>query len=55
MTNVIAAALDVDHDARWRQWQAKGAAQDRRTARRMRLVLLLIIITLMVWSYVQLT
>jgi hypothetical protein len=51
MTNHIP---NVDMDSRWRDWQARGAASDRRTAARMRKVMLLIIAVLIVWFVVQL-
>lgn len=54
MTNQIAVLSDVDTDVRWREWQAKGAASDRRTAARMRLLMFFIIAALAVWSYIQL-
>ena len=55
MTNHTAIIPDVDADIRWRDWQARGAASDRRTAARMRKVMLLIIVALIVWFVVQLT
>lgn len=55
MTNHTAAVTDVETDIRWREWQARGAAIDRRTAARMRKVMLLIITALIVWFVVQLT
>jgi hypothetical protein len=33
---------EADADRRWREWQARGAEDDRRTATRMRTVALLI-------------
>jgi hypothetical protein len=55
MTNHTAVIPDVEADIRWRDWQARGAANDRRTAARMRKVLLLIVAALIVWFVVQLT
>ena len=46
---------DVEADIRWRDWQARGAAGDRRTAARMRTVMLLLVAALIVWFVVQLT
>jgi len=46
---------DVDAEIRWRDWQARGAARDRRTAARMRNVMLLIVAALIVWFVVQVT
>ena len=55
MTTHIAVVPDVEANARWRDWQARGAASDRRTAARMRKVLLVIVAALVVWFVVQLT
>ena len=55
MTNHPAALTDLEADIRWRDWQARGAASDRRTAARMRKVMLLIVAALVVWFVVQLT
>jgi hypothetical protein len=55
MTNHTAVIPDVAADIRWRDWQARGAASDRRTATRMRKLMLLIVAALIVWFVVQLT
>jgi len=55
MTTHTAVIPDVEADIRWRDWQARGAASDRRTAARMRKVMLLVVTALMVWFVVQLT
>jgi len=55
MTNHTAVIPDLEADVRWRDWQARGAASDRRTAARMRKVVLLIVAALIVWFAVQLT
>ena len=55
MTNHTAVMPDVEADIRWRDWQARGAASDRRTAARMRKVMLLIVAALIVWFVAQLT
>ena len=55
MTIQAAVVPDVEADARWREWQARGAASDRRTAARMRTVMLLVAAALVVWFAVQLT
>jgi hypothetical protein len=55
MTNVVAAAADPEAAIRWRNWQARGAANDRRTAARMRKLMPLIIAALIAWFVVQLT
>ena len=54
MTTQTAVISDVDAEIRWRDWQARGAASDRRTATRMRLLLLVISVLLAVWVFVQL-
>ena len=55
MMNHAAVIPDVEADSRWRDWQARGAASDRRTAARMRKVMLLIVAALVVWFVAQLT
>ena len=55
MTNHTAVIPDVESDIRWRDWQARGAAIDRRTATRMRNVMLLIVAALVISFVVQLT
>ena len=55
MTTHSAVITDVEADIRWREWQARGAASGRRTAARMRTVMLLIVVALVVWFVVQLT
>jgi hypothetical protein len=55
MTNVVATVTDSEADIRWRNWQARGAEGDRRTATRMRTLMLLIVSALVVWFLVQLT
>jgi len=54
MTNHTAIA-DVDADIRWRDWLARGAAGDRRTAARRRTVMLLLVAGLIVSFVYQLT
>jgi hypothetical protein len=55
MTIQTAVIPDVEADIRWRDWQARGAASDRRTAARMRKVMLVIVAALIAWFVVQLT
>lgn len=55
MTNHIAAISDVETDRRWRDWQVRGAARDRRTDARMRSTVLLVVAALIVWFVVLLT
>lgn len=54
MTSQTAVIPDLNADIRWRDWQARGAAGDRRTAARMRKVMLLIVAALIAWFVVQL-
>jgi hypothetical protein len=54
MTNQTAVIPVVEPEIRWHDWQARGAAHDRRTATRMRTLLLLIVAALAVWFLVQL-
>lgn len=55
MTNHTALIPEVDADIRWREWQARGDANDRRTAARMRRGLLLSVAALIIWFVVRLT
>ena len=55
MTNHTAVIPDVEANTRWRDWQARGDASDRRTAARMRKLMFLIVAALIVWFVVQLT
>jgi hypothetical protein len=53
MTSSVATVPDADGELRWREWQARGAESDRRTARRMWTVMLLIAAVLVVgWTVV---
>jgi hypothetical protein len=47
--NHTAVMSDLEADIRWRNWQARGAVNDRRTAARMRNVILVIVVALIVW------
>jgi len=57
MTDHTAVAVipDVEAAIRWRDWQARGAANDRRTAARMRYAMLIAVAAFVVWFVVQLT
>ena len=55
MTNLTTVISDVEADVRWRDWQARGAARDRRTAVRMRKVMLFVVAAAIVWFVVQLS
>ena len=54
MTNLVATLPDSEADVRWRNWQARGAESDRRTATRMRMLMAVIATALAVWLLVQL-
>jgi hypothetical protein len=54
MTSHVPLISDTEADIRWRAWQARGAAKDRRTAARMRKLMFLIVAALIVWFVVQL-
>ena len=54
MTNHTAVIPDVGSETRWREWQARGAASDRRTALRMRGLMLVIVAALVAWFIVEL-
>jgi hypothetical protein len=43
----------ADADLRWREWQARGAEGDRRTATKMRTLMLIIAAALAAWFAVQ--
>lgn len=49
MTSHVTAISDSEHDIRWREWQARGAASDRRTARRMRGLMIAVFVALAAW------
>ena len=54
MTNQTAVIPDAAAETRWHDWQARGAAGDRRRATRMRKLMLLIVAALAIWFFVQL-
>lgn len=56
MTNHTVVMSDEEAAAgRWRDWQARGAARDRRTDTRMRKVMLLVVAAFIVRFVAQLT
>jgi hypothetical protein len=55
MTNLVATLTASEADIRWRNWQTRGAENDRRTATRMRKLMLLTVAALVVAFLVQLT
>ena len=54
MTAQAVVVADPEADLRWRNWQARGAEGDRRTAKRMRALMVLIVAALLVWMVVRL-
>lgn len=48
-----AALADPEAELRWRTWQARGAEGDRRTAKRMRGLMILIAMAVLVSFLVQ--
>lgn len=54
MTNQLAITPDEEGEIRWRDWQARGAASDRRTATRMRRLMVFLVAAFAVWFLVQL-
>jgi hypothetical protein len=54
MTAVLVKPLDPDADIRWRDWQARGAAADRHSARILRTVTGVLAVGLLVRLVLQL-
>ena len=54
MTNLPAIVAETEAELRWRNWQARGAEGDRRTATRMRGLMILIAAVFVMWFVVQL-
>ena len=54
MTDHAAMLANPEADLRWRNWQARGADNDRRAAKRMRGLVILIAAAFLVWFVVQL-
>ena len=52
MTNHAGVVSDMSADGRWRDWQARNAARDRRAAVGTRALMLLIVAGLVVWAAV---
>ena len=55
MTNQAPVIPRVEAAIRWREWQAREAASDRRTVTILRTLMLLIVAAWVVWFVVQLT
>lgn len=53
MTDLVGPAADSEADIRWRNWQARGAEGDRRTATRIRRLMLVIATAFAIWLFVQ--
>ena len=54
MTDQAAIVANPEAERRWRNWQARGTEGDRRTANRMRGLVILIAAAFLVWFVVQL-
>jgi hypothetical protein len=54
MTGQAAIVAVTEADIRWRNWQARGAEGDRRTAKRMRRLMLVLVGGLLMWFVIQL-
>jgi hypothetical protein len=54
MTNPVATLPDSEAENRWRNWEARGVESDRRTAVRMRRLMLVIGTALAMWAFAQL-
>ena len=54
MTDQAAILADPEAELRWRNWQARGAEGERRTAKRMRGLMILIAAVFIVWFVVRL-
>jgi hypothetical protein len=54
MSALVASALDREADVRWREWQARGAERDRRSAATMGGLTVLVSIGMAFWLFIQL-
>jgi hypothetical protein len=54
MTSEAATLPDATAQLRWDEWKARGAEVDRRTAKRMRILILVVGAALASWFAVQL-
>ena len=54
MTNPAALVSDSGAEIRWREWQARGVTNDRRTAKNMRRMVFLLAAGCLAWFVVQL-
>lgn len=52
MTNADVARVDAATELRWQNWLARGAESDRRTTKRMRMLMVVIATALAVWFYI---
>ena len=49
MTYTVETITPAEADVRWREWRARGVADDRRTASRMRIVVMFVAIGFASW------
>lgn len=54
MTSHVTTISESERDIRWREWQARGAASDRRTARTIRGLTIAVFVALAGWLLVLL-
>ncbi len=53
MTTQVAIVPDTDAETRWRNWQARHAKADRRTARRTRVFMVVVAVAVLTWLATQ--
>jgi hypothetical protein len=53
MIDQVGVIADAEAELRWRNWRARGAEDDRRTTKRMRVLMMLIAAGFLVWLVVQ--
>ncbi len=54
-TETVALVPEIDAETRWRNWQARGAKADRRSARRTRVFMVVVAMGVLTWLATQLT
>ena len=54
MTTQVAIVRDAEAEIRWRNWQERGEKADRRTAKRMHALTILVGVAFLVWLIVRL-
>lgn len=54
MTDQPAIVADPEAELRWKKWQARGVEGDRQTAKRIRVLMALVVAVFLVWFAVHL-